>query len=269
MRFLSIIIVGAIVAYGVAFGGIYAAQRLILFHPNTQYLTPAAMTNLPEGVQEAKIKTSDGETIIAWYLPAQTGNRTILFFPGNAGHLPYMPDRFREANKTGLGLMAVAYRGYSGSTGSPTEAGLHLDAEAAYAWLTAKIKPDQIILHGAALGAAVATQIAVNHPARELVLEAPYPAAVDVMARRFWFLPIRYIMQDEFLTREIIGKVKLPILFIQGEKDEVVPVASAQALFERAPEPKKWVLIPEGSHNNLSELGLYKEIQSFAETSGS
>jgi uncharacterized protein len=263
VRFISIILVGAIATYLIVAGGIYAAQRIILFHPSEQRLSPSVFSNLPDGVEEVTLKTSDGETLIAWYLPAPAGGRTILFFSGNAGHLPFTADRFRGAHKQGFGLLALAYRGYSGSTGEPTEEGLHKDADAAYAWLVGKVPADQIILHGAALGAAVATELAVRQPAHALVLEAPYTAAVDVFARRFWFLPVKYMIKDPFLTREIIGQVKLPMLFVEGENDEVVPMRTAQDLFARAPEPKKFIIIPGGSHNNLSELGIYEEIRAF------
>ncbi len=94
MRFVSIIIAGMIATYCLVATGIWGTQRLLIYHPNSHYLTPQALTNLPPGVTEEKLKTEDGETIIAWYLPAQPGKRTILFFPGNAGHLPYMPTGF-------------------------------------------------------------------------------------------------------------------------------------------------------------------------------
>ncbi len=162
--------------------------------------------------------------------------------------------------------MAVAYRGFSGSTGTPTEAGLTIDARTAYDWLAAKVESQSIVLHGAALGAAVATRLATEKPARELVLEAPYTAMVDVLARRFWFLPIPYMIEDKFLTRDLIGKVKVPVLVVYGELDEVVPKAAAEAVFALAPEPKSFKLIPKGSHNNLSELGLYEAILEFADT---
>jgi uncharacterized protein len=265
MRIWGIVLVGAVATYGVVAGGIYAMQRAILFHQNTNYLEPQAVPQLPPGVEEVKLKTSDNELIIAWYRAPQPGKRTILFFPGNAGHLPYMVDRFRGTAREGLGLMALAYRGYSGSTGSPSEEGLMIDAATAYDWLAAKTPADQIIIHGAALGSTVAAKLAAEKPARELVLEAPYPSALSVMASRFWFLPIRLLMKDPFRAEEALGKLKMPVLVVHGAGDEVVPLHRAEAVMALVPEPKKLVSIPKGSHNNLSELGLYKEIAAFAD----
>jgi uncharacterized protein len=265
MRFVNIIILGAVVAYGLAVGALYGMQRQLQYHQNTQYLPPKAMTNLPDGVEEVRLKTADGETVFAWYLAAKPGKRTILFFPGNAGHLPFMSDRFRAADRLGFGLMAMSYRGYSGSSGNPTEEGLAKDAEAGYAYLAAKVRTEEIILHGTALGAAVAARLAVKHPAKELVLEAAYPASVDVMSRRFWFAPVSYFLKDQYRTRDLIRDIRIPVLFVHGTADEVVPLSDGAALYALARQPKKWIVIPAGSHNNLSELGLYEAILTFAE----
>jgi uncharacterized protein len=268
MRFVTIILMGAAIAYGVAVGGLYGMQRQLQYYQTTQYLPPSALNNLPKGVEEVRLKTSDGETVFAWHLPAKAGKRTILFFPGNAGHLPFMTDRFRAAARLGLGLMAMSYRGYSGSSGSPTEEGLARDAEAGYAHLATKVPAREIILHGVGLGGAVAARLALKQPARELVLEATYPSSLDVIARRFWFAPMPYLLEDKYLTRDIIRDIRMPILFVHGEKDEVVPVSDGAALHALARQPKQWFLIPSGTHNNLSELGLYEAILAFAEASG-
>ena len=264
MRFISIILFGAIAAYMITLGGIYGLQRDLLYHPNQQHLSPQVLNNLPPGITEEAIKTGDGETLVAWYSPAQNGNPTILFFPGNAGHLPYMADRLKVMHKLGFGYLAVAYRGYSGSTGEPSEEGLHQDALASYAWLAERVKPDMIIVHGAALGASVATHLASQVSARALVLEAPYTAAVDVAASRFWFLPVKYFFKDQFLTREWIKSVKMPILVVHGDEDTIVPVDQGKAVFALAPEPKEIVIIKATGHNNLSEKGLYDVILAFA-----
>jgi uncharacterized protein len=260
MRIFSVLLISAIAAYTIAFTIIFFARDSILYHPNTQYLTPTMMRNLAVTPEEARIKTVDGETIIGWYIPAAEGKPTVLFFPGNAGHLPWLLDRYLAANKEGLGILAVAYRGYSGSSGIPTEPGLHRDAKAAYDWLKAKVPDDKIIIHGAALGSTVATRLASENPARLLVLEAAYPAAIDASVRRFFFLPVRWMFKDQFQGRDWIGKVKMPIFFIHGDADVVVPVSDARALFDLAPEPKRFELVPKALHGNLTEFGLYGKI---------
>jgi uncharacterized protein len=141
---------------------------------------------------------------------------------------------------------------------------LHRDAKTAYDWLAAKIGADNIIIQGSSLGSGVAAKLASENPAKMLVLESPYTAAVDVAARRFWFLPVQYMMHDTFLTRDWIGKVKMPVLVAHGLIDQVIPVDQGKAVFELAPQPKKLVLVEKASHNNLVELGLYDEIVAFA-----
>ncbi len=266
MRIWSIVLVGAVATYGVVAGGLYGLQRSILFQQNTHYLMPQAVPQLRLGSR----RSSSRRPMARRSSPGTSGcarqaHHPLLSRQCRASALHGRS--LRTASAEGLGLMALAYRGYSGSTGSPSEAGLMIDAATAYDWLAARVPADQIIIHGAALGSTVAAKLAAEKPARELVLEAPYTSALAVMSSRFWFLPIPLMMKDPFRAEEAITKVKMPILIIHGEGDEVVPLYRAEAVLALAPEPKKFVTIAKGSHNNLSELGLYKEIAAFADAS--
>src|ERR1700749_231429 len=119
----------------VIFGGVvllaYLGQRSLQYHPDKNRVSPA-MAGLPSA-EETELKTADGETVIVWHVPPQGDKPVVLYFHGNGGSLASRANRFKSFTADGTGLVALSYRGYGGSTGSPTEAGLIADADAAYA----------------------------------------------------------------------------------------------------------------------------------------
>src|SRR5215469_10330070 len=120
-----------LIAVAAAFGGLVA----LMYVPERLH-TPPAMAGLPEA-QEVALDTKDGERVIVWHLPPRGEKPVLLYFHGNGGALRTRVDRFRALIADGNGLVALSYRGYGGSTGSPTEAWLIADAEAAYAFTSA------------------------------------------------------------------------------------------------------------------------------------
>ena len=148
---------------------------------------------------------------------------------------------------TATGVVALSYRGYGGSTGSPSETGLIADAQAAYAFATARMPPERIVVWGELLGTGVAVALASTHRVGRLVLESPFTSAADVGARVYWYLPVQLLMKDPFRSDERIGKVTAPLLVLHGARDNVVPIALGERLFARANEPKRFVRFAEGA----------------------
>ena len=175
---IAALLLGALAAFYAA-GHFYG--RSVLYHPTRAVVAPTTA-----GVSAERIATEDGETLVAWWLPPQQGQPVFLFFDGNGGR-PEIHDtadgRWARMAAHGAGFLAVYYRGYSGSTGSPTEQGLRRDARAGYDWLIARgYAPDDIVIHGFSLGSAVAVQLAAERPARALILEAPMTGIDDIAA---------------------------------------------------------------------------------------
>ena len=127
MRFLKWLIIAA-AAYAGLIALIYVAQRSLMYFPERLRTSPAA-AGLPEA-HEISLATRDRETVIVWYVPPRGEKPVVLYFPGNGGALRHRVARFRAVIADGNGLIALSYRGYGGSTGTPTEAGLIADAEA-------------------------------------------------------------------------------------------------------------------------------------------
>ena len=240
-----------------AFGGLtalmYLAQRKLMYFPESARTAPAAAGL--SAAEEITLDTSDGERVIAWHVPPRANNAVVIYFHGNGGALRYRLDRFRAIIADGTGLLALSYRGYGGSSGAPTEAGLLADGDAAYAFIAARYPPERIVLWGESLGTAVAIPLATKRKVAALVLEAPFTSAADIGASVYWFMPVRLLMKDQFRSDERIGKVTAPVLVIHGTDDHIVPISYGERLFALANEPKRLVRFPGGGHVDLDNFG--------------
>ncbi len=241
-------------------GWLYASQRELMYYPAPWQVAPS--TNGPP-IQVVQLDTSDGERLVAWYLPPQEGKPVILYFGGNGDALSLQEGRWSRIADAGVGVLAVAYRGYSGSTGHPTEKGLHEDARTGYRWLAARHPPGQIVIHGFSLGTGVAVRLAAEQPSRALILEAPFTAAVDIIGARAPYVPSGLLMHDRYLSRKWIGKVHVPVLVIHGDRDSIIPFASGQKLYALANQPKQFVRMAGSDHANLVVDGLYPHVWRF------
>lgn len=203
------------------------------------------------GAADVWLNTADGVRIHAWRVNHGEGLVT-LFFHGNAGNLTYREPHFREISAAGSSILMPDYRGYGRSAGRPTERGLYADAGAAYDYLVKTgYRAGQIVIQGESLGAAVAVDLASRRPCAGLVLEAPFTSARDVAQT---VLPgIGPIVVWGFNSREKMGRVRAPMLFIQGDRDEIIPVRLGQALYTAAPEPKSFWAVPGAGHNDIVE----------------
>ena len=205
------------------------------------------------GATDVWLNTSDGLRVHAWQVSCGDALVT-LFFHGNAGNVTYREPHFREITAAGSSILMLDYRGYGKSAGRPTEHGLYADASSAYDYLLkAGYRPGQILIHGESLGTAVAVDLASRRPCAGVVLEAPFASARDVAQT---VLPvIGPALIWGFNSREKISRVHAPMLFIQGERDEIIPQRLAQALYAAAPEPKSFWIVPGAGHNDIVEAG--------------
>src|SRR5262245_18363916 len=182
------LLLGLLVAFGGFVALMYVAQRSLMYFPDRQRTAPAA-AGLPQA-EEITLDTADGEKVIVWHIPPKGERPVVLYFQGNGGGLNLRADRFRALTADGTGLIALNYRGYGGSTGSPTEDGLNADAEAVYAYAASRYPAERLVPWGESLGSGVAVALASTHKVGRLMLEAPFTSAVDVAARVYWFLPV-------------------------------------------------------------------------------
>ena len=228
----------------------YWGQRALIYYPDRRRIAPASIGL--KGVEERILQTADGERLIAWYGKARPGQPTLLYFHGNGGGLVDRAPRIERFMQAGYGVYMMAYRGYSGSSGRPTEAANVADAKLAYDTLVAEgVPPQRIILYGESLGTGVATQVAAARPAAGLILDAPYTSIADVGAASYPFLPVRLVLVDRYDTQRYIRDVHMPLLILNGEKDRVIPFTMGRTLYRIAHEPKRLVTFPNGGHSDL------------------
>jgi uncharacterized protein len=254
MTVLKWLLIVVAVGYVGGLAAMFFLQRAILFPiPSSERIAPAA-AGFPD-VEEHVLTTADGEKIIVWHIPAKPGRPVILYFHGNGDYLAGFFARFRDFIADGTGIVAPAYRGYSGSGGKPSEQGLLQDAEAAWAFTTARYSADRVVVWGFSLGSGVAVALAAAHPVSKLILEAPYSSLANVGAEAFPIFPVRWLMRDPFRSDLRIARVKARLLFMHGARDATIPIAFGEQLFALANEPKKFVRFPDGDHNDLDYFG--------------
>jgi len=252
----------ALVAYLVVVVLVYLVQRSLVFQPDPQRVAPerAGLT----GVREETLATLDGEKLVAWWSTPQAGQRVILYFHGNGGNLANRSTRLSLFQSAGYGVLMLAGRGYSGSTGEPSEAALVADGKLAFDWIVAKgIAADRIVVFGESLGTGLAVQLAASRMARAVILDSPYTSMADVAAGRVPWLPVHWIMSDPFDSMAHIGKVRAPLLVVHGTDDDVVPYALGAKLFAAANEPKRLLTLQGVGHVAPLRDAAWPVIQAF------
>jgi hypothetical protein len=137
------------------------------------------------------------------------------------------------------------------------------DAAAAYAFTAARYGADRIVVWGFSLGTGVAVALAADQPIGKLILEAPYTSIADVAASAFPFLPVRWLIRDQFRSDARIARVTAPLLIMHGERDSTIPTVMGERLFALAHQPKQFVRFPEGGHNDLDDYGATETARHF------
>jgi uncharacterized protein len=258
LGWLGVIVITAYVGFTAV---VYFGQRSLMYFPDTAHTTPAA-AGLPEA-EEVPLTASDGTRILAWHVAPGNDKPVILYFHGNGGALRYRVERFRKLIGSGIGLVGLEYRGYGGLGGSPSENGLIADAEAAYAYAAARYPVARIVLWGESLGTGVAVALAAEKPVGRVILEAPFTSTEAVGALRYWYLPVRFLMKDQFHSDTRIAKVTAPLLILHGVHDQVVPYAMGEKLFDLANKPKHIVRFLDGGHEDLDQNGALDAVARF------
>jgi fermentation-respiration switch protein FrsA (DUF1100 family) len=236
-----------VAAYAAAAFFVYLQQRNLIYQRSTQQLAPetVGLTN----VAVVTVPTPDGERLNAWWSPPVGGKPTVLYLHGNAGTISDRPERFAFYQRHGLGVLFLSWRGYGGSTGNPSEAGLITDALAAHDWLMAQgVAPSSLGVVGESLGSAPAVALATSRPVAALVLEAPFSSMVETASFHYPWLPVPLLLHDRWDSSARIGALQVPLLVIHGTGDTIVPYPLGRKLFDAAPEPKRFITVDNANH---------------------
>jgi uncharacterized protein len=243
----------AVLVYALLVLALFLAQRSLQYPVQTRQAT-AAEAGLAD-FRDIELVTPDGERLVGWWKPPQPGRTLVLYLHGNASSLWGLRERMRALGATGRGVLVVAYRGYSGSTGSPTEEGLRHDARTAYEWARNGYEPSRIVLYGESLGSAVAVRLATERPVGGVILDGAFTSAAAVARLAYWYVPVSWLMRDQFRSVELIGGLKAPLLALHGDADATIPLRFGEELFAAAPAPKQFVRLPGAGHGAVLENG--------------
>ena len=209
-------------------------KRLIYFPTSALEATPSAL-GLPH--QELALRAEDGVRLNGWFLPVKDSHGSVLVCHGNGGNISHRLDRaMLIQSRLRLDVLLFDYRGYGKSEGSPDEPGTYRDARAAYRWLREHDQaPERIVIFGESLGSAIALELALSAPARGLVLESPFTSIPDMARAVYPFLPVWPLVRTRYDSLGKVGGLRMPLLILHGDRDDVVPFAQGRRLFEAAP----------------------------------
>ena len=247
-----------IAAWG-AMGLFSSFQRQMVF-PGPAGVTEPLLNQVAKQLSatELRIPTDDGETLYGWHRTAvQTGpRRVVLYFHGNASSVLAQIELQNLLLSEGWDFVGIHYRGYPGSSGTPSEAGLHRDAAAAWRYVVEELgaEPRRVVIHGRSLGGGVAVPLAAAVGPGALVLESTFTSAVDVARRHYPFLPVRRLLEHRFMTRDFAGRLSCPILVAHGSADSIIDVSHGKEL-ARLFHAEEYIEVPRIDHNDVLLAG--------------
>lgn len=271
--FISLVIKFFLFGFGLIIIGmvlLYFFQNNMLYVPNM----PSAEMKFPEAnppmlrspsehnldFEDVIINTSDGVKLRGWFIKGDNTKEreTIIFFQANAGNIGLrLPNIVQLCRLVNVNILIVGYRGYGHSEGIPTEQGLKIDALSVFDWAIQndQINNSKIYIFGRSLGGAVAIYLCSKRKEniKGLILENTFSSIPDMVDHIFTWLARfkKFILRIEWNSIALIKDIKVPMLFISGRNDQIVPCTQMDNLFEAATKSpnKQMFKIPHGTHN--------------------
>ena len=253
-----------LIIYAVASTYLWARQAHYIFRPQRAVSTTPSDYQLP--FEDVYLSVDDGnsntERIHAWWIPAEyPGDRYLLYLHGSALNIAANITHARRFQRMGFSVFLISYRGYGKSDGMfPSEATVYSDARAAWSYLTEQkgIDPGSVFIYGHSLGGAVAIELASDYPdAGGLIIEAAFTSIAD-MAReipKYRFFPLDLIVHQRFESIKKVGRLQVPVLYLHGTSDQLVPPEMSRELYQQTASAKRLKFIKGGGHNNSATVG--------------
>ena len=230
-------VIGILVIYSSVLIILYIFQRSLMYHPDeNNYFGD----KLEVKIEKVKITTSDNIDLLGWFHKKDLKNlKTIVYFHGNAGKLEnriYKLNYFKEMD---VNFLIIAWRGFSGNNGKPSEKGLYEDGKSAIIWLkNLGLLEEDIIIYGESLGTGIATELAQNNKYAGLILETPFTSMIEAAKNFYPYIPVGLLLKDKYKNDKKISNINIPLLVMHGEADQIVPFWMGKKIYEMANQPK-------------------------------
>jgi len=259
-------IIKALVIIGTAY--VLAAMALYFLQRSFMYPAPKGHPGLKStslsSLQEITLNTSDGHSIPIWWHPPEDGEKVVVFFHGNGSSVYDGRFIYQHFIEQGFGVLGAEYPGYPNASGKPTENGLINGALAQYDFISEQgVNPDDIYLYGTSLGAGVAAQLASRRKVGKIVMEAPFNSMMDMVRVSMPIFAVRPLVKDKYESHKALKNQTVPMLWVHGTLDRVIPLSQGQKLFDGYTGPKTKLIVPNGNHNDLWISGAREAITEF------
>lgn len=227
---------------------LFVFQRSLIYFPQPR-TTSISATILELPVTDAQVLVS---------VRPHNGPDAFIYFGGNAEDVSLNLPDFSQAFPN-QAIYLLNYRGFGGSSGSPTEESLQRDALALFDMVHAD-HPNTAIV-GRSLGTGVAIHLASQRPASRLILITPYSSLEDLAAIKMPFFPVRWLLKDKFESWRYASRITVPTLLIAAEHDEIVPRSNTEKLYAHFPAGVASLkIIPGAGHNSISQSPHYLKL---------
>ena len=231
------ILIGIIVIYISVLIVLFIFQRNLMYNPNeNNYFGD----KLEVEIEKVKITTSDNLNLLGWLHNKDLKKfKTIVFFHGNAGKLDNRIYKLNYFKNMDVNFLIIAWRGFSGNKGKPSEKGLYEDGKSTIDFLkNLGVTEKNIIIYGESLGTGIATEIAQNDKFAGLILETPFTSMIEAAKNFYPYIPVGLLLKDKYKNDKKIKNINIPLLVMHGEADQIVPFWMGKKIYEIANQPK-------------------------------
>lgn len=243
-----------LLGYGGVLVWMYTQQEALLFHPTR--LPPEHRFELP-GVTEVQVPVAGGH-LSALHFQQANPKGVIFFLHGNAGDLSTWLTSTTFYRQVGFDVFMIDYRGYGKSPGRiESEGQLHADVRAAWDGVAPQYAGKKRVIYGRSLGSALAARLASEVPSDLLVLVTPYSSVIQVTADTYPWVPLA-LLRYPLRTDLDVAQVKVPVLILHGDEDEVFSMSHAERLQALSPGAQL-VKVPGAHHGDIHQFPVYTE----------
>ena len=250
------------VIYFLALVFLYFYQRSLLYHPNENNYSG---DKISVDIEKVKIQTSDNIELLGWYHEKNLKDyKTLVYFHGNAGSLENRIHKLNHFQDMNINFLIVAWRGFNGNKGKPSEKGLYVDGKSTIDWLIKKgVDEKNLILYGESLGTGVASHLAQNKNYAGVILETPFTSMIDAAKNFYPYIPVNLLLKDKFENYKKVKNINSPILIMHGEVDQIVPFSMGKKIYELANNPKYSYFTKYDNHMMEYDENLILALKSF------